>query len=393
MEEIYDAIVVGAGPAGSTAAYTLGEAGYKVLVLEKERIPRYKTCGGGLAASLLEMFPFSFEPVIQSRVKAISFAMGTRRVTVPLSHRPLRMVMRADFDAHILSHARAEVQQEARVRRVEESDGRVSVETERGRYKCRYLIGADGANSVVARELGLRPSRLMAAAIEAEAPVPPGILDRFADTPLFIFGEIDMGYLWVFPKAEHLSVGIGALRPGPGVLQSTLDRVMARYGIPLEGVARHGHPVPLHVRREPIATRRVLLTGDAAGLVDPFSGEGIRFAVKSGRWAAEAILSGHLEGYQKTVDRNLGLDHTLAVGLAWLFYRFPRACFALGVRNPFTSHAFADMLSDQAGYPEVIVRMFGTLPIFLATEAAAALAGRFAGIEGKNRVREAIYPR
>ena len=393
MEEVYDAIVVGAGPAGSTAAFYLGEAGKKVLVLEKERMPRYKTCGGGLAASLLEQFPFSFEPVIQSDVHAISFAMGGRRVTIPLSDRPLRMVMREDFDAHILAHARAEVHQEIQVLKAREHEEHVRVETNRGAYSGRYLIGGDGANSTVARALGLRPRRMLAAAIEVEAPVPAEVLHRFAGTPLFIFGEIDMGYLWVFPKAEHLSVGIGAVHPGPGVLQTTLDRVMTRYGISLVGVPRHGHPIPLHVRREPIATRRVLLTGDAAGLVDPFSGEGIRFAVKSGRWAAEAVLSERPEMYQKMVDRKLGLEHTLAVGLAWLFYRFPRLCFALGVRNPFTSLAFADMLSDRAGYPEVILRMFGTLPIFFATEAVAGLIGKFAGIETKNRIRAAIYPR
>ncbi len=76
MTQVYDVIIVGAGPAGSTAAYFLGQAGARVLVLEKEELPRYKPCGGGLAARLLDQFPFSFQPVIESRVRAISYALG-----------------------------------------------------------------------------------------------------------------------------------------------------------------------------------------------------------------------------------------------------------------------------------------------------------------------------
>jgi geranylgeranyl reductase family protein len=393
MSEIYDAIVVGGGPGGATAAYFLGEAGRRVLVLEKERLPRYKTCGGGLSSGVFDLFPFSFEPVIESRVRGTVYALRHRHVTIPMPGSSIHMVMREDFDAHILSHACAEVRSKSAVRSVTELEDRVVVETRSGEtYESRYLVGADGASSTVARSLGLRRSKTLVAAIEVETPVPPPVMERFAGLPVFIFGEVREGYLWVFPKAEHLSVGIAALHPRPGELQATLERVMRRYQIPLDGIPRHGHPIPIYTGREPIATRRALLVGDAAGLVDPFSGEGIRYAVKSGKLAAEAILDGRLEDYPRRVQRQIGSSLRWAAALTKIFYTFPRACFHLGVRNPFVTYAFQDLITDHATYPEVIVRMFATLPLFVLTEVTARLAGKLAGPVARDRVRGMVYP-
>lgn len=392
MSTVYDAIVIGAGPAGGTAAHFLSKAGLRVLMLEKARLPRYKPCGGGVSAALLAQFPFPFDPVIESRVTSISYALGERTVTVPLSEHLVRMVMRTEFDQYLLNHATADARQETAVRRVRELADRVVVETKTGQtFNGRYLIGADGASSIVAKSLGLRRGKLLAAAIEAEAPVAEAVMRRFAAAPLFIFGEVRMGYLWVFPKADHLSVGIGALKPKRGELQATLKRVMARYGISLDGVKLHGHPLPVYVRREPIATSRVFLVGDAAGLVDPLTGEGIRFAVQSGRLAAEAIIQETPQQYARQVHCQIGRSHMAGLVLAQLFYRFPRVCFHLGVQNPLATLAFVDMLSGKATYPQVMARLFGSLPLFLLTEFAAGVAGLLGGATGKERLWTAVY--
>lgn len=395
MAAIYDVIIAGAGPGGATAAYFLGEARQRVLVLEKETLPRYKACGGGLSASMLaEIFPFPFEEVIETQVKVIAYTFGQRAITIPVPDHSVRTVMRDRFDAHILAHAHAEVHQGTAVRKVTETAGRVIVETTEGdTFQGRYLIGADGANSVVAHALGLRRGKALAAAIEAEVPASPEVLRRFGGALLFIFGDVRHGYAWIFPKAKGLSVGIAALRPKPGELQAALAKVAARYGLSLAGVQLHGHPIPIYNRREPIATARALLVGDAAGLADPLSGEGIRLAIKSGRLAAEAILSGQLNRYPALIWREIGFSHTFGLGLALLFYNFPRVCFLLGAHNPYATHAFMDMLADRAGYPEVILRIFGTLPVFLLTEGLAALAGLFGGLEWQNQVRTATYGR
>jgi flavin-dependent dehydrogenase len=167
---------------------------------------------------------------------------------------------------------------------------------------------------------------------------------------------------------------------------------MARYDITLNGAEVHGHPIPIYLRREQIGTPRSLLVGDAAGLVDPLTGEGIRFAIKSGRLAAEAILSGHPERYPRLVQRKIGFSHSLGALLAYAFYRFPRTSFILGVCNPFATSAFVDLLADRVDYPEVYLRLFGTLPVYLLVEGLAGLASLAAGPHGRQRIRAAFYP-
>ncbi len=388
MPDLYDVIIVGAGPGGATAAYFLGEARLRVLVIEKETLPRYKPCGGGLSARMLkETFPFSFEPVIETQVKAVAYTFGGRAHVIPVPGGEVLTVMRDQFDAHLLAQARAEVWPGVSVRNVIELEDRVVVETGGGKtVESRYLIGADGANSVVARARGLRRGKTTAAAIEAEVWVASDVRQRVGDALWFIFGDIRHGYAWVFPKSDHLSVGIAALHPKHGELQAGLSRVAARYGISLEGAQLRGHPIPIYVRREAISTVRALLVGDAAGLADPFTGEGIRLAIKSGRIAAESIIAGRPGQYASRIHNEIGVCHTFGLGVAWLFYTFPRLCFMLGAPNPFITYAFVDMLSDRVSYPQVILQTIASLPVFAVTEIAGAFAGLFGGPKGVSHV-------
>jgi geranylgeranyl reductase family protein len=352
---MYDVIVVGAGIGGAAAAYFLGRADQQVLVLEKEALPRYKACGGGVPKSVFRYFSFPFDEVVESEIAAVRFSYSRRKeVTFPLPAKPVAMVMRDRFDALVLSQTRAEVRDSTTVIGVVEERDQVRVNTADGQeLAARYLLGADGVNSVVARALGLRQKKVLGAAIEAEVPVDGQTLAEYAQTALFEFGTVPGGYLWIFPKKEHLSVGIAVFDKSRADLRGILRGEMTKFGIELDGTPLHAHPLPVHWYHERLATERTLLVGDAAGLLDPFLGEGIRYAVRSARLAAEAIAKDELKVYTSRVQQKIGAGLHRARWLARLFYGLPRLCFLLDVRNPRVVQAFADMLDERANYFDI----------------------------------------
>ncbi len=375
MSISYDVIIIGAGPGGATAAYFLAEAGKQALVLEKATFPRYKACGGGLSAHLLQkFFSFSFDPMTENQITEIAYTFGNRTFRVPLTNQEIRTVMRADFDAYILAHSKADVRQGISVRKITEAIDRVVVETADGEtFEAPYLIGADGANSFVARSLGLRRSRRLAGALEAE--ISPNKNQRADLKRCNCSAEtgIRMGYAWVFPKKNQLSVGIGAFRPQPGGLQTKLTQVAKHLGLSLQAAQIKGHPIPIYTHRESISTARVLLVGDAAGLADPFSGEGIRFAIKSGHLAAQALLAGDPKRYPSQVFWQIGISLQLGVAVALFFYHFTRFSLSLGIPSPFVTRSLMDMLGDRISYFGFLARVALGFPVILLNKVRAML--------------------
>jgi len=354
----HDVIIAGAGPAGSTAAYWLSEAGYQVVVLEKEELPRYKPCGGGIPQAVLDRFPFDFSAIVERWVQSVRFRFRDGcEVAAELPDRSVAMVMRDRFDLHILEHADADVRDQEPLVDLRQDESGVTVTTASGdTLRARYLIGADGANSRVSRLVGLRQDARTGIAIEAEVPVGRDLLEEYTDAALFVFGTPSRGYLWVFPKAEHLSVGAGTFQKRLNNMKPLLRGEMNRLGISIDGARLRGHPLPIHAKREPLQKGRVLLTGDAAGLMDPLLGEGIRHAVDSGRLAAESLLNGGPQRYSQRIHREIGRD--LLWGRLWaqLFYSYPWGSFELAVRNPRFVRDFLRLFADELSYRRMAIR-------------------------------------
>jgi len=320
QRDSYDAVVVGGGPAGATAAFHLASAGLRTAILEKEEPPRYKTCGGGVAHRAVERLPADISPAVEGVFRGADCNLLDAGLHFPARRAGpvLYMTMRADLDQLLLEAAAgagAEVVPRCRVTGVEEERGAVELSTTAGALSAGFLVGADGVHGDVARLAGFPDGRLLAPALEYELRVSAGVLEAF-QVPRFDFGSVPHGYAWVFPKRAHLSAGVVSMRRGPVNLHRCLLRYLEEVGVAgVESVERHGHLIPVRPRRGALARGRVLLAGDAAGLADPVTAEGITFAAWSGRLAAGAVISGEGNPARTAAEYETALHRTILMEL------------------------------------------------------------------------------
>ena len=334
-----DVIIIGAGPAGAACAYDLAAAGCSVLILDRYGFPRKKACAGGITPKAMHLYPYDISDFVLQVCREVRVRRPGGRVFSVADAQPLcYMTRRQDLDAHALEKA---VEAGGRFRRI---DRILSLDQDRGgvtldilqdggsmQYRARYIVGADGANSTV-RRLAARGKLPVARCPALEADVR---VDRPGDVPMeFDFSMGIDGYYWIFPKDDHVSIGIFGARPGVPMNR----RLLAAYARQRLGNDRleavKGYPIGVGGGRASAGRGRVLLAGDAAGFAEPLFGEGIYFALKSGRLAAGAILekgsgSSPLAMYRGRLRRMI-LDlqlHRLGAGL---LYRFPRLSFHLG---------------------------------------------------------------
>lgn len=360
----FDVIVVGLGPAGATAAYELARRGYRVLALEQKRHPRYKPCGGCLSLKIDRILEPDFHPLVEKTVYGATFTFEGLdpfriRSECPVAY----MVMRDRFDHFLTEKARragAEVRQEERVVGVEEGPDSVCVRTGLAEYEGRYLVGADGVNGVVARALRMVPERITALCLEGEVKVRANPTD-LEDEVRIEFGAVPFGYGWVFPKGDHLSLGVGGLREKIRNPREYYDEFLVDQEL-LADIAsekRQGWAIPIFAGgRDPIATRRTVLAGDAAALVDPFLGEGIYYAVRSGQLAALAIAeaadgTGDARAYQDLVEAELYPEFRAARKMALFLYGFPRVGYEILKRRSAFVERYFDALRGEGSYEDL----------------------------------------
>jgi geranylgeranyl reductase family protein len=364
-----DVIIVGGGPAGSSAAYMLARQGIDVLVLEKQKMPRYKTCGGGVNIRAARHIPFSIEPVVEKVIHKYRFTYRGEKPFERASHEPLTyMTQRMRLDQFLLEQARnqgAHIIEEVSIRKIDEKSDGVVIEDTGGKiYHSSLLIGADGANSIVARNLQLNNGIQREIALESEIALPREIMSQWDDSVELDLFSIWCGYGWIFPKQDHISIGVG----GP---QQFVKQIKAYNSVYLDKkkvseyptIRFSGHALPVRKGLSPLTKGRALLVGDAAGLLEPFTGEGIGYAVRSGQLAAlavEAFLKQEapdLSLYTHLLDQELTPELLAARQFVQIFNRFPRIFYYLIKNNDYVWGAVCKILRGERNFSDVNRRL------------------------------------
>ncbi|MFC4020593.1 NAD(P)/FAD-dependent oxidoreductase [Micromonospora sp. GCM10011542] len=325
MSDEFDVVVVGAGPAGAAAALTACRAGARVLLLDRSDFPRDKACGDGIAAHSVDVLAelgvpdavAGYAPLPALRLVAPGGGAVARALP-----RPAYTVPREVFDARLVAAAVAAGAQLRRhtVRRVESRADRVVLD---GELAARVVVGADGAGSVVRRALGhpVNPDRHLALAIRGYAPALPGPPEQ-----VIVTSEARWpAYAWSFPIGDgRANVGYGeVLRGEPLSRTYLLERLAALLPQtdPATVTALRAHHLPLSTHRPAPGRGRILLAGDALSLINPFTGEGIFYALLSGSLAGAAAArspEGAAGRYADGLRRRLGTHLRHSSVAAWL---------------------------------------------------------------------------
>jgi geranylgeranyl reductase family protein len=319
--EHFDVLVVGGGPAGSTTAYRLAEAGVSVLLVDKARFPRDKPCGGGLTVRAVRHCPVDPSPVVEAEVDVVELRFRYRDAVERQAAQPvIRMTQRRRLDAFLLDAARE--------RGVEVREGTTIDVTN---APADVVIGADGANGTTARAFGLAEGIVHGVAYEGN--IPYGVIskERYGRRAVVELGEIPGGYGWVFAKGDHVNVGVGAWQSEGPRIREHLARVCLAHNLDPEQLENvRGHRLPMRRPGVRIAGERALLVGDAAGLIDPISGDGMYECFVSSRLATAAVLdllggqASSLEPYEAAVEAALMPLHNASWRFKQALDRWPR---------------------------------------------------------------------
>jgi geranylgeranyl reductase family protein len=375
---MYDVLIVGAGPAGSTCARACAAAGLKTGLIDRDAFPRSKPCGGAVSEQALSYLDFTLPSEIaeQECFGARIYYQG-HSVEVTKQHRIAVLVSRDKFDSFLLEkaiEAGAHFFPDEKCTAMTLRPDAVEVRTEASAYQARYVVGADGVHSVVARAVRPRfTQEEVAVALVSHAPA----ADRQGDEKYrghleMHFGLAPMGYGWVFPHRRYRSVGIMGIASKSFRHQDALSKFSRGLGIP-RGEVR-GHLIPRGGMKRTIQSGRILLAGDAAGFADPFHGEGISYAILSGKLAAKAVAdivrarrseAAAFSWYRDQCERLIRKNLCVALSMAKLLSRYPKLFLRIFFDNPSALEKYLEIPAGKLDYERFRKWLIMHTPLFL----------------------------
>ena len=359
---MYDVIIAGAGPAGSTCARLCAKQGLSTLLLDGADFPRSKPCGGAVSTRALMMLDFPIpEKVIEKECYGVRVHCSGRSIFVRKDRRIAVLVQRDRFDSFLAEKAMeagAGFSPGESVIDIRQTADMAEVVTAKTAYQARFLIGADGIHSRVAS--AVRPpfqkDETVLALISTVTDA-PGTVDEQDTTIEFYFGITPLGYGWLFPRRGYCSLGIAGSAiglPDPHRQLSDFARFCGK-----DVSAVRGYFIPLGGKKRAVASKRILLAGDAAGFADSLHGEGIVHAIHSGKIAARAIIDAIGNGrdpssaaswYQHETEGRIVRELRVAHRMATLLDSYPRLFLRIFFDHPEALLRYLDIPAGRTTY-------------------------------------------
>jgi len=360
----FDVAIVGSGPSGASAGLHLAKLGIKTVILEKEILPRYKVCGGGLVYRGRNNLPFDISDIVDIEFNRVDVYMGDKLHFITEREEPIvSLIMRDTFDHLFVKKAKdlgVTLMEDCKVLKLENKESSVELETTKGFVSAKYVIAADGVYSKLAKMAGWeQDTRTLIPALEYEIEVNDMDFERLSKEIRFDIDAIPAGYGWCFPKKKHLSIGVAAILKNNQQIKEYCADYIKFLGIKeIVSIEKFGYQIPVTPRIDGLVKNNVFLIGDAAGFADPLTAEGISNAIYSGKLAAEAIAES--EGDQKkaakiytdVIERTIMPELLTSMKVAKLFYgnKLIRKTIMKNYGQRF-SNSLTDIFMGERSYP------------------------------------------
>jgi len=364
----YDVIIVGAGPSGATLAYELAKQSINVLVIEKEKLPRYKCCAGGITYKVLNLLDCDISEAIEETIFDIRFLYKLEKSYLGRYEKPLLYTtMRESFDNLLVERAQhygARFLDRQRIIKITINNGVVEVTTQDRTYHSAFIVGADGTYSKVAKELCCKRKINYLVGIETELRLSDCERGKWVKSVDIEIGRIHGGYAWLFPKHNYLSVGAGCQFSEAKNLKRHYERFIDYLNLRKYTPLRTSSLlIPVIEDKITCYGEKFALLGDAAGLADPLTGEGIYNAILSAQLCAPALVNSlrdnrdDLQFYQQSIDRIILPELLIAQKVATLLTRFPRLIFTLLTRNERIWKNTCKLMRGETNYTAIIEKI------------------------------------